>query len=692
MKRFFLKTTFILAALAVIAACIGAAGFVAYSRLGEALAPIVDFRPSLTTKIYDRNGELIANVFGGENRRYADFAEIPREMVEALVAIEDTVFFEHNGVNMDAVARAVVVALRAGRTSQGASTLTQQLVKNVVLTRERTFTRKFKELFLALRLETMLSKDEILERYLNYVFLGHGYYGVKTAAQGYFKKELGELSLKEIAMLVGIPKSPSAFNPTRNLQASLERGNVVLARLKTLGWISQSEYERAAAEVPRVYDESLTQNKAPYLVDAVIKEAAKLYPDITTGGYDIYTFADLAVQQMAQTALKNGYDAILNRTAAQNEQIRATNEKRAAAAAKAGKSFTPKTEFDTAKLNGAMLVTNPLNGEVLALVGGVDYATSSFNRVTQSIRQPGSSFKPFIYQIALDDGYNPMSMVADISRIFEVEGATEVGEDGEVVTRNKFWKPRNSGGSFGGQITLKDALKHSRNLATINLLGQLGFTRTWQILKFGYGFTHVNEDLSMALGSSEVGMYDYATKYSMFAGLGRVSQTQMIAQIRSRTGAVLAEFAPRSEQFDKPEQVYLMLDMMKAAVEEGTGKRARVAGIDIAGKTGTSNRNIDTWFVGIAPELQAIIWYGCDDNKPLGDKEGGGVTAAPVFGEFMRAYLAANPYVRKRFTAPNGVKRKLYYDVDALYTRTSPLPQLQSVDETNLQENRGMIF
>lgn len=686
------KVSIFTSVVVILVVCAVAAFSVVYHQLGVALQEVVEFKPSLTTKIYDRNGELVANVFGKENRRYAKFNEIPREMLEALVAIEDTVFFEHNGVNPDAIARAVVVALRAGRTSQGASTLTQQLVKNVVLTRERTFTRKFKEMFLALRLETMLTKEEILERYLNFVFLGHNYYGVKTAANGYFKKELDELSLKEIAMLVGMPKSPTAFDPTRNLQRSLERGNVVLTRLKTLGWISQSEFEKALAEVPVVYDESLTQNKAPYLVDAVIKEASKFYPDIKVGGYDIYTFADLKVQAMAQEALKHGYEAILNRTETQNEQIRKINEKRLAAAAKSGKNATLRPEFNATTLNGAMLVTNPLNGEVLALVGGVDYAKSSFNRVTQSIRQPGSSFKPFIYQIAIDDGYNPMTMVADISRIFEVENTGEVDANGEVATQEKFWKPRNSGGSFSGQITLNDALKYSRNLATINLLGQLGFTRAWRILKFNYGFERVSEDMSIALGSSEVGMFDYAGKFSMFAGLGKVSKTQLISQIRSNDGKILQTFTPQITQINKPEQSYLVLNMLKNAVEEGTGKRARVAGIDIAGKTGTSNKNIDTWFVGITPELQAIVWYGCDDNAPLNDREGGGVSAAPVFGEFMRSYLAQYPYVRKRFTAPSGVKRKFYYDIDALYTRHSPLPHLQSVQEGSIQDNKQIIF
>jgi len=700
----FLKSN-VLSFLAIVVISLLVLGLLAYRQLGISVEKVVDFKPALTSKIYDRHGNLVANIFDEENRMYAKFDEIPHELIEALLAIEDTAFFEHNGVNPDAVVRAAVRGISAGRAVQGASTLTQQLVKNMLLTREKTFTRKFKEVLLAMRVETRLSKEEILERYLNYVFLGHGYFGIKTAADGYFRKSLNELTLKEMAILVGIPKAPSSYDPTRRLERSLERANVVLLRLKSLGWISEGEYKKAHAEVPKIYNDTLTQNKAPYLVDAAVAEVSKLYPDIKTGGYSIKVFADLTVQHMAQKALKNGYEAILNRTAIENSKIDDLNLKNSEIAAKRNRAFVPREKFDTTKLNGAIIVTNPTNGEILALVGGVDHEKSSFNRVTQSVRQPGSSFKPFVYQIAIDNGYNPMTMVADISRIFrKVDGvsrveASESGEDvagagatgGSGGAKVESWKPKNFGSTLDGQVTLADALRRSRNLATINLLGSIGFGKVWRVLKFEYGFENAAENLSIALGSFEVSLFDFSQKYSMFAGLGKVSKSILISEIRDKNGKLLNKFETEKTEVARPEQVYLTLNMMRGVVRAGTGTRARVAGIDIAGKTGTTNDNLDAWFCGITPEMQAIIWYGNDDNKPLNNKEGGSMTAAPVFREFLTDYMEEFPHMRKLFVAPNGVKRRLYNGVDALYTYRSPLPA-QNRDAVNQQENENLIF
>ncbi len=242
-----------------------------YSHIRFELDKVINYNPRLTTQIFDKDGKLISNLFSKENRLYVNYDEIPARVIEGLVAIEDTHFFEHNGINLDAISRAIIKDIKAGALVEGASTLTQQLIKTLILTREKKIIRKIKEVLLALKLETVLSKEEILERYLNQVYFGHGYYGIKTAARGYFNKELYELNLKEIAILVGLPRAPSFYDPTRNLKFSLARANQVIQRMNTLGWINAKEYEEAMKSTPKIYDKTLTQNKAPYIVDYVLK-------------------------------------------------------------------------------------------------------------------------------------------------------------------------------------------------------------------------------------------------------------------------------------------------------------------------------------------------------------------------------------------------------------------------------------
>ncbi|NLY04217.1 MAG: penicillin-binding protein, partial [Campylobacter sp.] len=309
-----------------------------YTEVKHDMDAIINYRPQLTTKIYDRNGELIANVFDEYNRLYAHYEEIPGRLIEALIAIEDTVFFEHDGINIEAIARALIKDIEAGGFAQGASTITQQLVKNILLTNEKKIDRKIKEIILSLKLENELTKEKILEIYLNEVYFGHGYYGVRTASLGYFRKELSDLTLKEMAILVGLPKAPSSYDPTRHLNLSISRANRVIERMYEIGWISKTEYSLATMEEPTVYDDSLTQNRAPYITDEVIKEANRFLPDLKTAGYIIHTSVDLEVQKMAQEALIWGYNEILKRDKDANESV----------------------------LNGAITVTNPHTGDILA--------------------------------------------------------------------------------------------------------------------------------------------------------------------------------------------------------------------------------------------------------------------------------------------------------------------------------------
>jgi penicillin-binding protein, 1A family len=619
-----------------------------YSQIELDASNIIEFKPKLTTQIYDRNGELIANIFE-ENRLYASYNEIPSRIIEALIAIEDTSFFEHGGVNPEAITRAIIKDIKAMKMVEGASTLTQQLIKNMALTREKKLTRKLKEIVLAIKLENELSKEQILERYLNHVYFGHGYHGIKTAARGYFHKDLYELSLKEISILVGLPKAPSTYDPTKHLDLSLSRANAVLWRLSSIGWITQEEYETALAETPKVYDDTLTQNRSPYVVDEVIKEVSKKFPNIKTGGYIIETNIDLKVQAMAENALKFGYNEILKRNKDANTSI----------------------------LNGAIVVTAPKNGEVLALVGGVDYSKSSYNRATQSMRQPGSSFKPFIYQVALDLGYSPMSKAADIARVFET-GSKEA------------WKPKNYGGGFQGYITLKDALRQSRNLATINLLSDVGLDVVHKRL-VEIGFKNIPANLSIALGSYGISPLEFSKFYSMFSNGGEIVEPLIVRKVIA-PNHLETIYEPDRLIASSPEQIYLMTDMLKTVVSAGTGRGAITAGVQVAGKTGTTNNNIDAWFCGFTPEIQAIIWYGNDDNTPMRKIEGGGRTAAPVFRVFMEDYLKYFPQTIRNFTEPEGVSHAIYNGKDELYTTTSPLPRQGEMENLIEQDNDGIIF
>lgn len=640
---------YILMFLFFVAICLGAGFLYVYNEVRFNAYNIIDYKPKLTTQIYDSNNELIANVFE-ENRLYVPFDEIPVRVVEALVAIEDTAYFEHSGVNYEAIIRAIIKDIKAGKLVEGASTLTQQLVKNLALSSEKKIERKIKEIVLSIKLETELSKEEIIERYLNHVYFGHGYYGIKTAAQGYFRKNLNELSLKEIAMLVGLPKAPSSYDPTKHLDLSLSRANRVLERMYMIGWVNEDEYRKGILEEPVVFDDTLSKNKAPYVVDEIVKELSKQFDDIKTGGYVVYSTIDLQVQNIANEALIYGYNEILKRDKNAN----------------------------TAVLNGAMVVTHPQTGDVLALVGGVDYAKSSYNRATQSRRQPGSSFKPFIYQIALNNGYSVVSQVADISKSFDMGNGKE-------------WTPKNYSGGFQGFITLKSALTQSRNLATINLLNDLGLNYVRDELE-KMGFENVPPNLSIALGSFGISLLDFATHYSMFANDGETVSASLIRSVQNRNNNLIRYESVR-RQVNKPEQNYLMVSLMQNVVENGTGRAAKVHGVQIAGKTGTTNNNIDAWFCGFTPEIQAIIWYGNDDNSPMKKVEGGGRTAAPVFKKFIQDYIKQHPNMRKDFIRPDGVYKAKFDGKDEYYTQDSPLPR-QNIDQNLLQEldDGGLIF
>jgi len=630
-----IKGSIILAMLFAVA--LTAAFIYAYEEISLDADKLINYKPETSSIIYDRHGEKLAYVFKKQHRLYATYDEIPGFLVEGLVAMEDTRFFEHNGVNPDAIMRAIVKDIQAGAFVEGGSTLTQQLIKNKLLSNEKKLARKIKEAILALKIEDELSKEDIIERYLNEISYGNNYFGVKTAANGYFHKEMNELTHKEMAILVGLPNAPSFYNPLKHYKRALNRANNVLYRMKSIGWITKSDYLKAVKESPVVHKTSLTQNIAPGIVNEVLRRFKGQLGDIRTGGYEIYTTIDMKQQAIAKDAVDFSYKKALKKY---------------------------KEDPKTSTLNVAFVAVESSTGDILAMVGGADYSRSQFNRVTQSNRQPGSAFKPFIYQTALDMGYNPASPLTDLARTFQYY----------YKGKPKIWAPKNYEHDFKGFISFREALVHSRNLATINLVSDLGVSTIRKRLAF-LDVPHIPRDMSIALGNLGLSPLKMAQIFSVFANKGHMIEPRLVSKIVSKEGAVIFETRLKEiEDFTTPEQAYLMTDVLKDVVKRGTGRNARVDGIELAGKTGTTNNNIDAWFCGYSPTIETIVWFGRDDNKRIGRGATGGALAAPAFAFYYKKLLELYPDTKRTFDIPQGVFRGKYEGKSELYTAHSPLP------------------
>ncbi len=612
------------------------------------ISSLVDYKPDQTTTIYDRDGNKIANIFDKKHRYYASFEEIPPRVIEALVAIEDTTFFEHPGINIDAIFRAAIKVIKAGRAVEGASTITQQLVKNVLLTREKKLSRKIKEAIYAIKLERHISKEQILERYLNEIYFGHGYYGIKTAALGYFHKQLDELTLKEMAILVGLPKAPSTYAPTKNYEISMGRANRVLNRMRVLGWIDESTYQEEIARNPEVYDDTLTKNKAPFIVDEVVRRMSqKGMGDIKTGGYKIYTSIDLNLQEVARESLKKAHELSLKRI----EEYKVRDQK----ILEKNPNWEVAPETNTSLLNGALVSLEAKTGNILALVGSIDYRKSSYNRATQGRRQPGSAFKPFIYQVGIDLGFSGATKLVDVSRTYKYE------KDGEELK----WQPRNYEKNYKGLISLREALVHSRNLATINLVNEIGLSKLLRELD-KFGIENLPRDLSVSLGTISLSPLQLAKYYSSFANHGMQVEPRLLLSVEQDDNVVY-EAQKLTRFITEPTQAYIMTTILRDVVNRGTGRRAKAWGIELAGKTGTTNNNVDGWFAGYSPTIQTIVWFGNDDNSPMHRWETGGKIAGPAFKMYYDNLLKLYPQVKRKFDKPEGIvevkmgKRKEYF-------------------------------
>jgi penicillin-binding protein 1B len=563
----------------------------------------------------------VATLFGEDRakKRWVELEAIPDHVADAVLTTEDRRFFEHTGFDPVGIARALVTDLRRGGLEQGASTLTQQLVKNYFLTPERTFRRKLLEAYLAVILESRTRKTDILELYLNDVYLGQrgsfGIHGVAQAAQIFFGKDLKNLTVSEAALIAALIRSPNSSNPFHHPKAALERRNVVIDQMQKTGLLTEAQAASEKQAPLGLVEGAVDQGEAPYFIDALRGELLATYDAarIPSLGLRIQSTMDRHLQSAAQKALVEGL-----------EEIQAKLPR--------GASSPPQA---------ALVAMRPATGDVLALVGARSYGASQFNRATEARRQPGSAFKPFVYLAAFehDPLLGPTSTVKDEPRTFRQGGRS--------------WTPSNYTGRFEGMVSYRRALALSLNVATASVGERVGFGRVVDLWHSMGMESRIEPYPSLVLGSFEVTPLELATGYAVLAGGGKRVEPRFFTSVEDASSKNVVENRPRSRGVVSPESAYLVTDILRTAIDAGTGREIRSRGlaVDVAGKTGTTNDTRDAWFVGYTPELVAVVWVGYDDNRPLG--LAGAEAALPIWARFMKAALAGGE--KDSFVPPPGV-------------------------------------
>ena len=693
---------------------------VAYPNLPE-ITDLADYRPKLPLRIYSAEGDLLGE-FGEERRKLTPISEIPKIMSNAVLAIEDARFYQHGGVDYLGMLRAGLANVGKAK-SQGASTITMQVARNVYLSSEKTFTRKIYEVLLTFKLEHSLSKDQILEIYMNQIFLGNRAYGFAAAAETYFGKPLKNLSIAEAAMLAGLPKAPSAYNPITNPKRARLRQQYIIDRMLENGFITAKEAEDAKNEKLQVRSgPDATKVHAEYIAEMVRQMMYSQYGDETyTRGLNVQTTVNSTEQDAAYKALRRGImdyerrqvyrgpeqfitltgseqdieDSVdealdehpdngdvmsavvleadnkhvkamrqagetlditgeglrpvqsgLSDKAAPNIKIRRGAVIRVSKLAKGGWEITQLPEVE-----GAFVALDPRDGSIRALVGGFDFAKNKFNHVTQAWRQPGSSFKPFIYSAALEKGFTPSTVINDTPLFFDAG-----------VTGGQPWEPKNYDGTYDGPMTLRRGLAKSKNMISIQILHAIGtqYAQEW-ISRFGFDPEKHPPYLTMALGAGSVTPMQMASAYSVFANSGYRINPWLISKISEQRGKILHEtpavVLDESQRAIEPRNAFLMTSLLQEVTRTGTAARAQATlkRPDVYGKTGTTNDSMDAWFAGFQPTITAVTWIGYDTPRKLGDRETGGGLSLPVWISFMETALKNVPVTEP--TAPEGITR-----------------------------------
>ncbi|MEX2524633.1 MAG: penicillin-binding protein 1A [Gammaproteobacteria bacterium] len=721
-----------------------------------------DVRMQVPLRVYSADGSLIAE-FGEKRRIPVKIEDTPEQMVQAFLAAEDDRFYQHPGVAWQGIARAAYVLLKTGEKREGGSTITMQVARNFFLSREKSYIRKLNEIFLALKIEQELSKEEVLELYLNKIYLGHRAYGIGSAAQVYYGRNVNELTLPQIAMIAGLPKAPSTTNPVSHPERALNRRAYVLNRMLTQGYISREEYSEAMkAPVTAVLHSPDVELEAPYVAEMVRTRMLEMHgEEAYNAGYKVFTTVRDKNQVAANHALReslleydrrhgyrgpeqhlqleesggeaawrqllepfpvigNLYPALVVEVHEQsvtawlsgiglidiewsglewarpyiNENLRGAQPKTAGAILEPGDVIRIIEDNEgrwllsqIPEVEGGMVSLDPNDGSVLALTGGFDFQRSKFNRITQAMRQPGSSFKPFVYSAALEAGYTAASIINDAPVVFDDPGIEDI------------WRPENYSRRYYGPTRLREALINSRNLVSIRLLHDIGVSFTLDhVEKFGYDKKQLPRNLSLALGSGNITPMQHARAFSVFANGGYRIEPWFLARIENIDDEIIYEHDPlvvcrdcreplsgengdndretnRAEETDNDpvnsgtdvtwlvspdiapepapriaprtvseENVWIMNSITRDVIQHGTGRRARVLNrSDISGKTGTTNDQRDAWFAGFSPEVVAVSWVGFDNFQPLGNIETGARAALPMWIRYMRVALEGIP-------------------------------------------------
>lgn len=592
---------------------------------------VASVQAPVKTLVYDARGRVL-HEFYRENRSPVPLKSIPRNLVNATLSTEDRSFFSHWGVDLWGIARAAVTDVMHRRRAQGGSTITQQLARNLFLTHERTFTRKLKEVALAIELERNYSKEQILELYFNQIYFGEGAYGVEAAAKTFFAKPLRELSLSECALLAGIPANPSLYSPRRQPKAALARRSKVLRNMLVTKAVTQVEFDNAMHSPLGVTPVRYENDRAAYFVEWVRLHLDEKYGSnaVYEGGLRVYTTLDMDLQQLAERSLEKHLESI-------ESDLKTKNTRAAFTAAVANAGAGERTPY----LQGALVALDPRNGYVRALVGGRDWNHSNFNRAIQARRQPGSAFKPFVYTAAMDNGFKPTDIIVD-------EPVSYPGGDG------KPYEPGNYDRKFRGPVTLRYALQQSINIPAIKLLRKVGVSLVASYARRMGIKSPIGQNLSLALGSSEVTLLELTSGYAVLANRGVRNEPLFILKVEDRAGTVLERNAPRPFEVLSEGTAATMTSMLQSVMDHGTGYPARARGFTLpaAGKTGTMDDYMDAWFVGYVPSLACGVWVGFDEKKVIGPGMTGGRAALPIWTDFMIGATRGLP--AESFPMPTG--------------------------------------
>lgn len=710
------------------------------------ISKLEDYRPPIITTVYADDDRKIAE-FYNERRIVVPLSEMPKNLVHAFIAAEDSRFYQHTGIDIYSILRAMIKNLEAGEIVQGGSTITQQVTKSFLLSPERSYQRKVKEAILSYRMDKQFTKDQILYLYLNQIYLGHGAYGVGAAAENYFGKPVKDLTLAECAVMAGLPQAPSRYSPFTSPESAKKRQTYVLNRMVEDGYITQAQAKEAGNMPLNITPRrNLYMENAPYYAEYIRKQLIDMYgkDKVYNEGYDVYTCANIDMQKMADKAIdtglreldkREGYRGPLEHLAPEAVEaflrsiesqlilaplqkdaivkgvvtgvddkteevaVRIGNERGVIALKdmKWARKPDPEVEATAAGVNrssevlkkgdvilvrimqkkenqqiwelaleqepevqSSLVCVEAETGEVKVVVGGRDFSESQFNRAVQSLRQPGSAFKPIIYAAALDRGYTPASVIIDSPIAFEDPETESV------------WKPDNYDNKFKGVTLFREGLIESRNVVTIKILQGIGVDYA---IKYGrkLGITSsLARNLSLALGSSDVTLLELVNAYAVFDNKGYRVPPCFIKRIVDRDGHVVYEYQSDRQQVIDPSTAYVITHLMEEVVQFGTGRRVRALNRPAAGKTGTTNNLFDAWFVGFTPDYITGVWVGFDDKKSLGKRETGASAASPIWLDFMQQALEGKP-VRVFDVPENVVFAKIDTDTGKL-----PLPGAQN--------------